>query len=175
MHLMVAMLPPPDRSTSPPREPETQPRLRPSRGQRVGLPLMALTPLLALVGFFGERRAQVQAGRGFLLVSAQVPTRFRYRQRMSLELNVTNRGSATVHDVRVRIDSAYLDRFSAVTLVPHVSPDGSVPLDSLAGRETRRVTVTLEGERAGAIRGTAVAADAEGDSARIVLASTVFP
>jgi hypothetical protein len=159
----------------PPPPPEWKARLHLSAAQRVGLPLMALVPILALAGFFGERRERRQDAHGPLLVSAQVPTRFRYRQRMTLELSVTNRGTTGLDDVRVRIDSSYLDRFSGVALSPNPSPDGSVRFGSLGPRESVRLTVTLEGERAGTHRGAARVIDADGDTARVALASTVFP
>jgi hypothetical protein len=136
---------------------------------------MALVPLLALAGVFGERGEHRQALGGALLVSARVPTRLRYRQRMTLEMTVTNRGAAAVHDVRVRIDSSYLARFSNVALSPNPLPDGAVQFGTLAPQESVRLTVTLEGERAGTHRGAAIATNAEGDTARVALASTVFP
>jgi hypothetical protein len=159
----------------PPQPPDTQSRLRLSRAQRIGLPVMALVPLLALAGFFGERMEQRRDLRGPLLVSAQVPTRLRYRQRMTLELSVTNRGAAAVHDVRVHVDSSYVDRFSGVSFSPQASPDGSVRFGTLAPSESGRLAVTLEGEHVGVVRGAAIATDAAGDTARVALASAVFP
>lgn len=126
----------------------------------------------------GLRRGHVgctRDARGALLVSAQVPTRLRYGQRMTMRFSVTNRGPAALNDVRIRIDSAYLDRFNTVSLSPSASPDGWVRLGSLGSHESVRLTASIEGERAGAHRGTAIATDAEGDTARIALASTVFP
>jgi hypothetical protein len=136
---------------------------------------MALVPVLALAGVFGERREARQDAHGRLLLSARVPTRFRYRERMTLDVSVTNRGPDSLDDVRVRLDSAYLGRFGNVALTPHASPDGVVRFGALGPRESGRLTVTLEGERAGALRGLATATDAAGDTARITLASTVFP
>lgn len=110
-----------------------------------------------------------------MAVSIRVPTRFRYRQRMTLELAVSNRGAASIDDVRVRIDSAYLDRFSNVTLTPPVGADGGVRLGALQAGQTARMTATLEGEDAGTHRGVAVVTDAAADTARVALASIVFP
>lgn len=159
----------------PPQPPDTEARVRLSLAQRIGLPLMALVPVLALAGVFGERQARREDARGPLLISAQVPTRLRYRQRTTLELSVTNRGVATLNDVRVRIDSSYLDRFSNVSLSPSASPDGAVRFGSLRPKESVRLTVTLEGERTGALHAAAIVSDAEGDTARVALASIVFP
>jgi hypothetical protein len=159
----------------PPQPPDQPSRLRLSRSQWVGLPLMALVPVLALAGAFGERRERRQEAHGALLVAAHLPTRLRYRQRMTLDVSVTNRGGTSLDDVRIRVDSAYLDRFSGVSLSPSVSPDGGVAFGSLAARQSVRLSVTLEGDRAGAIRGTALVTDAEGDSVRVPLSSIVFP
>jgi hypothetical protein len=126
-------------------------------------------------GLFGERRDMLAAARGPLLLRAHVPTRFRYRQRMTLELSVTNRGPSAVDDLRVRIDSSYLGRFSAVTLSPLAAPDGAVHAGTLAPGASTRLTVTLEGDQFGAIRGAAIATDAAGDTAHVALRTTVFP
>lgn len=134
-----------------------------------------LVPLLALGGVFGERREGRATARGPLVVHAQVPTRFRYRQRMTLDLSVTNRGRATIDDVQVRLDSAYLARFSNVSVAPSPGSDGAVQLGRLAGGASVRIAVTLEGERAGAHLGTVVTTDAAGDTARLAVTSTVFP
>ena len=161
---------------SPPQPPEGRaPRIRLAGIQRVGLPLLALVPLLAIGGLFGEGRAEATATRGPLLVRAHVPTHLRYRQRMTLELSVTNRGTSVVDDLRLRVDSSYLDRFSAVTLAPAAAADGSVHLGALVPGASTRLVVTFDGEASGAIRGAAIATDAAGDTVRLALRSTVFP
>jgi hypothetical protein len=143
--------------------------------QRFGLPILLLVPLLALAGVFGEALTQRTDRRGPLLVGASVPVRFRYRQRMTLHVSVANRSSGIVNDVRVRIDSTYLDHFSGVSLSPHASADGAVAFGSIAPNESALLTVTLEGERAGTVRGSARVTDAAGDTVRVPLTSTVFP
>lgn len=159
----------------PPEPPDVVPSLRLSVAQWVGIPLLALVPLVALAGVFGESKAERVDRHGPLLASANVPTRFRYRQRLTLEVSVANRSNAPVSDVRVRVDSSYLDRFSNVSLSPHALPDGSVAFGSLTPAASVLLAVTLEGERSGVIRGAAVVTDAQGDTVRIPLKSTVFP
>lgn len=136
---------------------------------------MMAIPVLAITGVFGERRDTVRQARGALVVTAQIPTRFRYRQRMTLDVSVANAGPSVLEDVRVRIDSTYLDRFSSVEISPQVSPDGVVRFGTLPPRTSARLSVSLDGERAGVSRGIAAATDALGDTARVVLASVVFP
>ncbi|HEY2027096.1 MAG TPA: hypothetical protein VGG78_08810 [Gemmatimonadaceae bacterium] len=162
-------------SERPPQPPDIAPRLRLSVAQRIGIPLIALIPVLALLRVFGESRATWVDQRGPLLATAHGPARLRYRQRMTLDVSVANRSSATVNDVRVRIDSSYLDRFTGVSLSPHASPDGWVYFGSLPPAASVQLTVALQGDRTGAIRGAAVVTDAQGDTARLPLKSTVFP
>jgi hypothetical protein len=159
----------------PPSAPHQISRLRLATGQRIGLSLMALVPLLALVGVFGERRESREAAHGSLVLRAEEPTRLRYRQRMTLDLSVANRGTAIVDDVRVRLDSSYLARFSNVSITPSTGPDGAVSLGALAPGGSARLAVTLEGERSGTHHGLATATDAAGDTTRLMLTATVFP
>lgn len=160
---------------APPDPPSHHRRLSLSRAQRFGLPVLMLIPLLALAGVFGERDTSVQRTRGTLLVAVRSPARLRYRQRMTLALSVSNRGTGPLADVRVRFDSAYLGRFSGVVIVPQASADGSVWLGTLMPSSSAGVSVTLEGERAGRARGGVTAVDARGDTVRLPLATFVFP
>jgi hypothetical protein len=170
-----ARMPVTPNSQRPPEPPDIVPRLRLSVAQCIGIPLIALVPLVALARVFGESMVERADQRGPLLVSARVPARLHYRQRMTLDVSVANRSDAVVNDVRVRVDSSYLDGFSGVALAPQAAPDGSVYFGSLAPAASVRLTVTLEGDRTGTIHGATVVTDARGDTARIPLASTVFP
>lgn len=134
-----------------------------------------LIPVLALAGVFGERDTSAERSVGSLLVAMKSPTRLRYRQRMTLSMSVTNRGAQLVDDVRVRLDSVYLGRFSSVVIAPAASPDGLVSLGTLLPSSSARVTVTLEGERAGGVRGETMTFDARGDTVRLPLATRIFP
>jgi hypothetical protein len=162
-------------TSTPPEPPAGKSRLRLSRAQRFGLPLMALLPLLAVAGVFGNRDERREAAHGPLLVTARVPSRFRYGERTTVDVSVSNRGASSLSDIRVRIDSAYLDRFIEVAVTPDISPDGVVRLGDLAPHESVRLRATLQGDRAGAHRGIAIVSDAAGDTVRVALASTVFP
>ncbi|HEY2065631.1 MAG TPA: hypothetical protein VGG84_06700 [Gemmatimonadaceae bacterium] len=162
-------------SQRPPEPPHVTPAIRLSVAQSVGIGLIALLSLLGLAGLFGESMVRRVDRHGPLTVSASVPARLRYRQRMTLQVSVANRGNETMSDVRVRIDSSYVDRFSAVVLSPQASPDGVVRFGSLGAGQSVMLAVTLEGDRSGAIGGSALVTDAQGDTVRVPLTSTVFP
>lgn len=162
-------------SLRPPAPPAVPQKLRLSRAQWIGLPLIVVIPVLALAGVFGETVAERADRHGPLVARASVPVRIRYRQRMTLELNVENRGNQALTDVQVRIDSSYLDRFSGVSLSPAASPDGAIRLGPVRAREAIRVAVTLEGDRFGVTEATAHVTDAQGDTVRLPLATLVFP
>ncbi len=162
-------------SERPAQPPLLRARPRLTRAQRLGLPLILLIPLLALAGFFGEGRSAADAIAGDMHVVANVPTRFRYRQRMTLDVAVTNVGRRALDSVRAYIDSAYLARFSDVLVEPTPSASGVVALGSIPPGQSVWLRATLDGDRSGSIHGQLLVWTARGDSARVPLTSVVFP
>ena len=166
--------PPPAAPIGAPRAPAGAPRLVLTRKQWVVLPVLALIPLLALAGVFGERTASVSATTRSLGVTVTYPARLRYRQTAHLEIAVTSRAAQALDSVRVSLDTAYLAAFVGV----HVQPAPVVPyivsLAHVAPGETRRVEVELGGNKYW--RRNATLEVATGDErATVRFSSLVFP
>jgi len=130
-----------------PRAPVGAPRWKLTRKQWVGLPALALVPVLALFGVFGERSATITAATPSLGVRVTYPERFRYRQSERLEIAVTNRSTRVLDSVRVSLDTAYLARFEDVRVAPAPRTPYEVWLAPIAPGETRLVVVELTGKR----------------------------
>ena len=140
----------------------------------VGLPLMAAVPLLCLLGFFGESGARTTAASSLLDVAIRYPARFRYRQVQTLEVTVRNRSTRTIDTVHVSLDTAYITRFSSVSIDPIPQRAFVVDLVRLEPGESRLVDAELWGQDYGRHNGRIVVS-ANGDSAIATISTFVFP
>jgi hypothetical protein len=129
-----------------PRAPIGAPRWVLTRKQWVGLPILALIPLLAMFGVFGERMATITTATPSLGVRVSYPDRLRYRQSERLEVAVTNRSARALDSVRVSLDTAYLARFQSVRVAPAPRTPYDVWLAHVGPGETRLVLVDLTGD-----------------------------
>jgi hypothetical protein len=158
----------------PPGPPDHHGRIRLYRFQRLGLPILAAIPILALLGLFGERWNSVQARDGALDVSVRYPTAFRYKMIDEIEVYVTNRGSGIIDTVTVALDTAYATMFSTINAVPPFTGPFEVSLPQLASGESRRVRIEIQAERYWTHTGELSVRSAS-DTARVTLETTVFP
>lgn len=157
-----------------PRAPLGAPRWVLTRKQWVGLPVLALIPVLALFGVFGERTATITTATPSLGVRVAYPERFRYRQSERLEVAVTNRSARALDSIRVSLDTAYLARFGDVRVEPAPLIPYDVWLARVAPGETRLVVVELMGKQYW--RHSASLGVAMGDErAEVHFSSLVFP
>lgn len=157
-----------------PRAPNGTPRWSLTRKQWVGLPVLALIPVLALFGVFGERTATSTTTTTSLGVTVSYPASLRYRQMERLEIAVTNRTSRTIDSVQVSLDSAYLSRFIDVRVIPEPTAVYEVRLAHIAPGETRLVVADVTGNRYW--RHTASLGIATGDErATVRFSSLVYP
>jgi hypothetical protein len=108
-------------------------------------------------------------------LSADYPTRFRYKQINPIHLLVTNRSAGTIDALTVAFDTAYMARFSAVVITPSPGRAWEVELTGVRPGETRRIHVQLQGERYGRHRGTIAAYFPGSDTVRVPVSTTVFP
>ena len=162
------------RVTGPSAPPPTTRRLALTRKQQLGLPLLALIPILTLFGFFGERGATVHGSSAAIAMSVRYPERFRYRQVQPLEITVRNSSSHPIDTIEVSLDTAYITRFSSVRIVP--DPDRAFVVRLIAVRpgESRLVAGELWGEQYGRHRGRIVVRTPN-DSAAVIVQTLVFP
>jgi hypothetical protein len=158
----------------PPDPPEVEARLRLSKPQLIGLPIMALLPILALAGVFGERWKTGEAASERLRVRVEYPTRFRARISKPLTVSVENTSSETLESVEVEFDHSYLGNFSSVSFKPDGRDAYTVSLDGLRPHEPRHIHVELEAENFGRHKGSIIVRT-DGHSVSVPIQTTVFP
>lgn len=164
--------------SQPPQPPQLERKLRFHLTQLVGVPLLALLPVLAVVGIFGVGRGEAQAEDGALALRVSYPERFRLKMIEPLEIYVRNAGDAPLAVV-VRLDTNYLTAFSNVEITPGptlVSDEVyEVSLGEVQPGETRLVSVELQAERYWQHRGSVSATSDAGDRAELAFGTFVIP
>jgi hypothetical protein len=130
-----------------PRAHTNSPHVQLTRKQWIGLPVLALVPLLALLGVLGDRERTIAIASPSLGITINYPERMRYRQSELLEISVVNRGQRVLDTVLVSIDTSYLSRFIGVRGTPPPATDFSVPLLGVQPGESRLLSVELTGNR----------------------------
>jgi hypothetical protein len=165
---------PSDRSAPPPA-PEMPRRTRLYPFQRVGLPLLALIPVLALLEVFGEARRQTHAATSTFAVEVDHPTRLRTGQESSIEVVVRNLSPDTLDTVRVIFDQPFLHRFSNLSMMPSPDSRGAVEVPGIEPAGVRRLLVELEAARVGRGDGILSVATGAGDSVAIWIETFVLP
>lgn len=164
----------------PPQPPEFERRLQFHLTQLIGVPLLALLPILAAFGVFGTLRDEARVQTAVLELQVRYPTRFRYKTVEPLEVEVRNLLSEPLPTVVVRLETDYLSAFSSVQITP--SPTSlteevyEVTLAEVQPGETRLVSLELQAQDYWRHRG-AISATAEGDAeaAEVEVASFVIP
>ena len=79
----------------PPQPPEIRRRIAFHRTQLIGVPLLAIIPVLALFGVFGTTTGEARAESAELQMQVRYPTRFRYKVINSLTVEVRMSDSLT--------------------------------------------------------------------------------
>ena len=157
----------------PPPPPETPRRAKLYVYQWVGLALLALLPLFASVGLFGESWEKVRSARGALDVQVSYPDRLRYWQVNQIELQVRNVSAAPLESVRVSLDTAFAFRFANVTSQPPFATAFELTIEEIPSNQTRPVWIEIRADRFGRHAGMLTISSA--DTVRVPLSITVFP
>lgn len=171
----------PSPRTRPPRSPEPagppvfRRAVRLGRLEAIGIPVLALLPVLALFGQLGPSTALVTAtsenGTSRVELSVEHPWVVRHRGQTELVVDVRNAGTQALEGLRIGIDEAYLGRFAQVEMLPPAQSDASghveVAMPPLSAGERATVRVQLEAGNWGEFGGSVRVADAE----RIALVS----
>jgi hypothetical protein len=163
----------------PPQPPEIRRRVAFHRTQLIGVPLLAIIPILALFGVFGTSTGEASAESAELQLHISYPTRFRYKVINSLTVEVRNRTGQALPAITVDFDKSYLSQFSGVAFTPSVKTVTGevymVELTDVQPNEARTVSVEIQAEEYGGHPGfiSATAGDAEG--VRATVNTFVFP
>jgi hypothetical protein len=157
-----------------PRAPTDLPHVRLTGKQWFGLPVLALIPLLAMLGVFGDRQRTIAVTSRSLGITIDYPDRMRYRQSELLEISVVNRSERALDTVLVSVDSSYLSRFIDVRGNPPPTTYFSVPLISMRPGETRLLSIELTGNRYWRHPATVTAATGS-ERTTVAFSTLVFP
>ena len=158
-----------------PEPPELhQTRLILGTAQWIGLPLILLVVILAAAGAFGERWERARMTGSGIDARVEYPSRFRYKMINSVVIDVRNTSRAAIDTIRVRVDTAYLARFSTLMFVPSAEHVYEIPLVDVRPGETRRATIEIQAEQYGRHEGRLSIA-AGPDSISTMLRTTIFP
>lgn len=166
---------PKSRESALPDPPSIDRRVQLPLFRAIGMALVALVPLLALAGVFGERRTTETVDGRDITVRAAFPTRLKYEMLQSIAITVHNRSERSIDTVTVRLDSAYVLRFSGVTFIPDVDQAYAVRLAGVMPGESRLVAVEIQGQRYGRHAGPLHVETTSGDSLSIPLHTLVLP
>jgi hypothetical protein len=157
-----------------PRAPTDTPHIRLTGKQKVGLPLLALIPILAMLGVFGNSTNTIAVASPAVGIAVTYPERMRYRQTEPLEISVVNRGARTLDSVLVLVDTSYLSRFIGVHGNPAPTMDFAIPLYSVQPGESRLISIELTGDRYWRHPGTVIVATGA-ERTTVTLSTLVFP
>jgi hypothetical protein len=157
-----------------PRAPTHSPRVRLTKKQMIGLPVLALIPILALLGVFGDRSKTLAVSSPSVGLTVDYPDRMRYRQSDVLRISIVNRADRVLDTVLVSLDTSYLSRFIGVHGVPAPSVQWVVPLTGVKPGDSRLVTVELTGDQYGAHPGMISAATGT-ERTTVTFSTFVFP
>jgi len=158
----------------PPEPPPGTPRLRLTRLQRLGLPILFLIPILALFGLLGEHFTEAHARGAGVALDARYPDRAHYRQPLSIRLHVRNETATKLDTVTVVLDSAFMSGFSDVSMSATLNGAYIARLTALAPGESRQLNAMVSGEKAGRHAG-AISVTTPLGTIRTPVATFVFP
>ena len=147
--------------------------------QLIGIPILALLPLLALLGVFGESLATVQASNEALALHVEYIARYRYKMDEEMTIDVTKLSSQSPATVTVTIERGYLDNFSDLSITPDVETVTEesyvVRLPEMESGETRVISVRLRGDQRWRHSGVVAASLDDSQPISITVSTIVFP
>jgi hypothetical protein len=145
----------------------------------IGVPLLALLPLLAMFGVFGESRAVTTREDGQLALQVDSATRLRYWTPTHMEVHATNLTQQAPTTITVAISRDYLDHFGDLAFVPDAeritAANYEVELTEVGQGETRIVEIEMVGRRYWWHRGEVAASIEAGSPLTVAVGTFVFP
>jgi hypothetical protein len=163
-----------ERLHSPPEPPTIDHRIALTRVQRIGVPLLALVPILAVAGVFDDRSVVVEREVGSLSVRAEMPQGVRQNRSGIVEIDLENRGASPV-SAEVAISPEYLVDCMEIDMTPSPYRAWATRTEPIAPGERAQVRLEYEGERAGLHEGVLRIRESRGDEVRIPIRTFVFP
>jgi hypothetical protein len=143
--------------------------------QVVGLTVLAVLPLLAVLGVLDQKLGVEVRATPALEVEVEHPTRIRTTREASMRVEVRNRSGEPLEGVYVRLPDDHLGGFAVTGLVPGISAVGRIDLPALEPGEARVVRIGLKAERIGWHPDSIRIVSAAGDDLSIPLRSFILP
>ena len=147
----------------PPEPPEIARRIQFYRNQKIGLPLIALIPALAVLGVFDSSMTTAGASAEGIQLVVHYPRKVRDRSESPMVITVSNTSAEKQEKVRVEVSRDYIHHFSKVVAEPNFDTIQRnayvVELLGMAPGEERSVTIDLESKTPGSTSGRVVATD----------------
>jgi hypothetical protein len=166
------------RGLEPPKPPEIKRLLKFYRLQAIGVPLIALIPLLALFKVFDTTRGHASAEGPGLGLEVSYPAKLRYRTFEPIEVRVQNRSSAE-QNFSIELDAKFMRQFQNVQFEPdadEITDDKlSFKFDKVKPGESRTVEANLEADDLGTHACIAGAELEDGSHVEVTFNTFVFP
>lgn len=163
----------------PPPAPLFERRIRFDWPELIGLPLLAVLPLLALCGLFDEQRALVAARQHGLLVKVDYPSRLRFEHDSALDVVIRNERATPISNVRLVMDRAFLAHFDRLHFEP---PSGTLHADrwelalpTIAPGDARHVRIEVRPAHPGLHHGLFALEAPDGTRLPVVVRTLIWP
>ncbi|MCC6453905.1 MAG: hypothetical protein IT328_03075 [Caldilineaceae bacterium] len=162
-----------------PQPPPFQRKLQIGPVQLIGIPLLAILPILALFGIFDSGMATAHAANDELALQVDYISHYRYTMRDTMTVAVTNLSKQAPATINVAFDRDYLAHFSEINFVPAAEQiTDEVYVVEVAGMEsgeTRLVKLELLGEGYWTQEGTISASLFDGKPVTVTVSTTTYP
>lgn len=166
----------PESDESPlPQPPEIRRRVQLPLFRGIGMAIVVTVPVLALLGVFGDRRTTLSANGSNLVAHVAYPERLRFEVLQHIAITIENRSSQPIDTVTVRLDTAYVLRFSGVSFTPSADEAFVIRLARVMPGESRMVLGEVQGQRYGRHAGSVRIEATSGDTLSIPLRTLVLP
>ena len=165
--------------SAPQQPPDMQRRITMYPAQFIGMCLIALIPLLALFGVFGERMDSTDTRNSVFILHVDYPALFRSKTDNVLMVRVENGSSEVIDSTIVSFTTSYITKFSNVGFTPEISRVTSdayeVALENLLPNEERIITIELEAKDAGRFNCVIVVSAPSVEPLQANITTMVFP
>jgi hypothetical protein len=123
--------------------------------------LLAVVPILAVLGAFEPKDEQTKASGTTLELALRYPSLSRHKALEQIEIEITNLTAAAMPTVVVSLDRRFLGGFSKLAFLPEPQSAYRFEMRNVLPGETRQIAIELEAERVGRFKGDVAARNAQ--------------
>lgn len=160
-------------ATHPPSLPR---KTRLNLGQRIGIPILLLFPLLTLVGFFGETDKNETYTLKNYKLDIQYPRKLRYHQNSQIEIWIENTSEEVLGDLTLIISADYLNAFSDIDFLPEIRQPYTIPVPVIDPKQKQLVhRIELRAKKYGSHTGKLEIESRNSETLTLSLKTFIFP